>query len=235
MVKIVCLIATWRDGSLLAKACASAAPHVDKVIVLDGGYKGIVQEHQAWSTDEEMLAAHGVDPKVYIAQLEGLWPDEVEKRNALCDLGRLTAEAEEGEPIWALVLDADEELVNGEELAYWIERVEAERRAGLRVDQAIGLQRIEPDGDSYWAPSRLFHLTASTRYAGPAHVLTSDEYGKVSLASYRYPDDPGRMPYVLHHWNERPEWRLVARLKHGALLARQDAAYESEEDGPAAA
>jgi hypothetical protein len=232
MVKIVCLIATWRDGTLLAKACASAAPYVDKVIVLDGGYQGVVQEHQAWSTDEEMLAAHGVDEKVHIAQLEGLWSDEVEKRNALLDLGRLTAEAEEDEPIWALVLDADEELVNGDELAEWIERAWPASGQAIGV---IGLQRIEPDGDSYWAPSRLFHLTASTKYAGPSHVLTSDEYGKVSLAHQRYPSDPGRMPYVLHHWNERPEWRLVTRLKHGALLARQDGAYLAESDGSAAA
>ena len=207
-MKIVCLIATWRDGKLLEEACRSAAPYVDAIVVLDGGYQGIVQEYQAWSTDEEMLAAHSVDEKVHIVQLEGLWPGEIEKRNALLDIGRLTAETKEKEPLWALVLDADEELVNGDELADWIDRAEDDGKFG----QAIGLQRIEPDGDSYWATSRLFRLTPSTKYAGPSHILTSEEFGEVSIAHQRYPSDPDRMPYIAHHWDRQPEWRLIKRL-----------------------
>lgn len=217
-MKIVCLIATWRDGQLLAAACRSAAPFVDAIVILDGGYQGIVRADQPWSTDEEIMAAYQVDEKVHIVQLEGLWSTEVEKRNALLDLARQTVDVVEGEDLWALVLDADERLENGGELVDWLDRVVHD---GLGA--APGLQRIEPDGESYWAPSRLFHLTPSTRYAGPSYLLTSDEYGGVSLDHYLYPSDPGVMPWISHHWNNRPDWRLRVRLKHGAVLAAQDA------------
>jgi hypothetical protein len=174
----------------------------------------VVPDEYAWSRDEELVNAHSAADNVYIVQVEGLWPSEHEKRTALLELARATYTLEDGEDLWALVLDADETLANGKELRDFI------AFAG-HSDQAPGLQRIEPDGASYWAPSRLILVTPSTVYL-PGDVLRSDEYGETSTQHRLFPSSPGANAHVRHHWDRRSNTRLRWRLRHGAWLARSD-------------
>lgn len=215
-MKVACLIATWRDEGLLRKAAESAAPYVDGVIILDGGYQSIVSKADAWSRDEELTNAYVAGENVYIVQVQGLWPSEEEKRTALLELARATFKVDEYEELWGLVLDADETLYNGEGLRDFI----IAAQGGVDDDQAPGLQRIEPDGASYWAPSRLFQITPSTVYAD-SDTLFSEEYGETPLGHRLFPSSPGDGVHVRHHWDLRSDARLSVRLRHGAWIARR--------------
>lgn len=227
MSEIVCLIATWRDGELLAKAVASAAPHVDAVIVLDGGYEGVVDAGHAHSRNWELEDADAAGADVWFDlsgsrgrnPRTGLWPDEITKRNALLELGRQNLPNAPAGDRWALVLDADELLVNGEGLreaitwANWLEAF------------MIGLPRVEPDGRAWHAPSRLFRLTDGVRYAGRSYWLEVPELdGHIDLEHAEMGPWPAgsNAVYVEHRWDRRPAWRQVVQQRYGRLLAERD-------------
>jgi hypothetical protein len=226
-VKLVCLIATWRDEALLARAVKSAAPFVDIVVVLDGGYVGVVSAEEAWTPETDLLTVYNASENVQIVQIEGLYPSEIAKRNALLSAGRFFALDDPEDPVetyWALVLDADEVLVNGDQLNEFI-------AICRQQEQAPGLQRIEPDGDSYWAPSRLFVVTPSTEYGPKSFLLQSEEYGQTFIDHRHFPSAPGENAHLLHRWNDRSAWRLRRRLLHDNLVAKQDAAATAQTDG----
>jgi hypothetical protein len=215
---IVCLIATWRDGELLADAVRSARPHVGQVVVLDGGYEGVVSRGEASSTLADLAPAMAAGALVFENPPGYLWPGEIEKRNVLLELGRAAigvgvdvAEA------WALVLDADEVLVNGDLL-----------RVGLDAfpGHAVPLLRREPDGRMWAAPSRLFLLSETVRYSGRSYWLTydPDHPMAVDLSHWEATDPPPSVRSVIveHRWDRREPWRREVQERWGRLLAKRD-------------
>lgn len=226
---IVCLIATWRDGEQLAAAVASASPHVERVVVLDGVYAGVNVEHgPAWSDGGELVDAvnAGVGNVVVVVApwpAGTTWPDEIAKRNALLELGRAFCPSAR----WALVLDADEQLVHGEQLRELVEYVEHWRPSLA----AVPLARVEPSGDVWGAPSRLFRLGPFTRYVGNSYTLARGDfalhYGEtvdLSHARELVDDALGQAfpVHVAHRWDLRSPARQRARVEWGRTLARLD-------------
>jgi len=221
-MKIVCLIATWHDEQLLAEAVASARPHVDEVIVLDGAYEGL----RVWphSTRDELDAAVHTGALVFNDRGH-YWPSEIAKRNVLLELGRAFVDSEDEKLIrWALVLDADELLVNGEQLREYLRP-----RA---PDYAPGLPRVEPDGNVWFAPSRLFRLDDVVRYRGRSYFLDycradgGVRYRNVVDLSH---NEVGHvmstlvgMPHVKHQWDRRSPGRAAIQRDWGRLLAAAD-------------
>ncbi len=213
---IACLIATFSDGGLLAEAVESAAPHVDRVIVLDGAYRGL----DAWpcSPEEDLDAAQ--DAGVIVLRTGPLetfgayWPGEIEKRNVLLELGRAFL-PDDGDR-WALVLDADELLVEGELLRSYLAEVEIFR-------SAPGLARREPNGDLYHAPSRLFRLTSSVRYEGRSYWLRAPDWiGPIDLSHSLIEAVPAGQPWIKHRWDRRSAERAALQRRWGDLLAAAD-------------
>ena len=225
---IVCLIATWSDGPLLARAVRSAGPFVDEVIVLDGVYRGVAAENnrRKGSPAADLAGARNAGALICEAP-ESAWPDEVSKRNVLLELAR----AFEPEARWALVLDADEQLERGEALASYLADSYANE---LFVS---GLPRFEPDGRGWWAPSRLFRCGPGLL---PRYAVRSDrlDYGAVAVdlghreltAAEAAAWLAGRCPFVRHRWDERPEWRQDVRLRYGRQLAELDTRRQAEHD-----
>ena|GEM_PF-5457457 len=203
-MSVVCLIATWRDGELLAEAVASAEPHVDAVVVLDGGYHDVVAPHELSSSRDELHAAR--EAGAFVFESGHGWADEVSKRNVLLELGR--AVVTNPHDRWALVLDADEVLVVDEP-----GRLRAMLEEASVVELAPGLRRREPDGAWWSAPSRLFRLRPAVRYFGRSHHLwTGDRM--VTLEHGLTTAPAPTEPYVEHRWDRRPVWR-----RHGRMLA----------------
>jgi hypothetical protein len=220
-VAIVCLIATWRGEQLLAEAVASAAPHVDHVVLLDGAYAGLDPSHcPAWSDVRELGAAlDGYDNVTLygISHPPRPWKDEITKRNVLLELGRAHVDvAPQG--LYALVLDEDELLVHGEQLREYLEWVPRDARA------IPGLYRVEPDGTPWWAPSRLFFLSNAIRYAGRSYYLRAGDGTRWTLEHDRggpYPFMPDKV-HVRHQWDRRSPARAAAQREWGRRLAELD-------------
>lgn len=227
--RVVCLIATWQDEELLAEAVASAAPHVDRVIVLDGCYAGL-DLAPAWS-DAQNLCELPAFPNVVVftgpVPASAAWPGEIEKRNVLLELGRAFVPDVEGPWVavtsrWALVLDADELLVAGEQLRDLLAWVDVAHPAW----EAVPLLRFEPNGQASTAPSRLFRLYADSHYGGRSYWLWS-EGGRqrldLSHDAVTEPD-PGELfgVHVHHQWDRRSDWRREAQHRWGRELARRD-------------
>ena len=210
LAPIVCLIATWRDGPLLAEAVASAAPHVDQVIVLDGAYSGIVEPGEMTCSDiKELHGATVAGANVITSfSLDG-WRGEIEKRNVLLELGRAAV----GERYIALVLDADEVLVHGAQLR-----------------QTPGpLIRFEPNGSAWWAPSRSFYVDEAIRYHERSYWLQQVDTGERIDLSHGQCLEPHAVEmakafatHVQHRWDLRDEWRAGVQHEWGRELARRD-------------
>jgi len=120
-VTAACII-TYEDAQFIAATLFSIAPHVDRIIVIDGAYRNFPHDVHL-SVDGSMEIADTVLKRcfphveaVFISTSEP-WTSEAEKRNAY--LNRLR----DGE--WFIVLDGDEMLVG-------------DVKAGLKEIQASG-------------------------------------------------------------------------------------------------
>jgi hypothetical protein len=216
--RIVCLIATWRSEGLLAQAVASAAPHVDRVVVLDGAYAGVTDRMLWRSSAWELEEAASIGASVFDAPAHWAWSDEISKRNVLLELGRAAIGA--GPDRWALVLDEDELLMDGHKLRGYLEDGpwSGELGYGLR---AAPIVRVEPDAAAYQAPSRLFRLTRALRYELLSYRLV-DDLGELVLAHSFAGWGAPHAPHVKHQCDRRSPARQQVRERYGQRLGALD-------------
>jgi len=131
---IIACISAYNDAEFLEGAIASTYPVADKVVVVDGAYKGFpLINDKPWSTDRTRHIA--VEMGAEVIPTTGVWEDQTEKRNQYF-IG--------GCGDWYLILDSDEriegDIVLGIEYGYRI-RVEGtpflrllRHRSGLRYE-----------------------------------------------------------------------------------------------------
>ena len=174
------------EARCIERCLASVAPHVERMVVLDTG-----------SSDDSIALARLAGAEVH----QHPWPDSfAEARNLALDLA--------GNYRYALVLDADEWLIDGQAaLAAFIAAAPPAAAGGaalgvLRVDSSF-----EQDGQVRVAPSWLSRLLpASVRYCGRIHEQP------VSSARRE------RLNVVIGHDGYRPGQIAGKRGRNRALL-----------------
>ena len=131
---IIACISAYNDAEFIEGAIASTYALADKIVVVDGAYKGFpLINDKPWSTDRTRHIA--VEMGAEVIPTTGVWEDQTEKRNQYF-IG--------GCGDWYLILDSDEriegDIVLGIEYGYRI-RVEGtpflrllRHRSGLRYE-----------------------------------------------------------------------------------------------------
>jgi len=160
---IIACISAYNDADFLEGAIASTYPVADKVVVVDGAYKGFpLINGKPWSTDRTLHIASEMGAHI-IPAIEP-WEDQTEKRNQYF-IGHL------GD--WYLILDSDEridgELYLGEEYGYRIKVGDIpflrllRHRSGLRYEGTHATLRddfgyIDPNFAPIQKECRIEHL-----------------------------------------------------------------------------
>jgi hypothetical protein len=195
---IGCLI-FYNEEQFLSDWYESLAPHVDKIIAIDGQINGMPGD-QAYSTDRSHQIL-GARSKVDNFATNVVWPDEQTKRSAYLV----------GAPgDWYVVVDADELLVNGDELYDEIDSLEGTPHdfAQIRVI-GYGADRLA---------GRVFRHQVGLKYMHRHFWLGIGD--EVLWEGRTGPILDG--PYLRHRKDERPPERLKAK----ALLQTQQAKVE---------
>lgn len=179
-VRLVALVSTYREGGLALAAVASVAPHVDGVLVLDGPF-GLEPPEGGDPSDWRRLPGNAV-----VRHGDQPWLDDAAKRTAHAEWARQSRwwREKNGElPLWGLIVDGDEILVNGEHVRAWCERARSE-------DRCLALRITEWDGTVMRTFHRLVRLDLLARYHLGAHQLE----WKDSTVVFTYPNYPEWSP-----------------------------------------
>lgn len=203
-MRICAGIISWQDGPALRNAVASVYGHVDEIVIVDGIIAGIDPQGlppyddpgDAEETDmNEMRREFGA--RVHVCAFQA----QAAKRTKLlryCQRDYYNCD-------WLLVIDADEQLNNGEQLREWLGRHD-ERLPSISL----------PTDDGFILSVRLLHVASWRRYVVGAHTL-EDKQGRLVQLMRRQLQTRPPGPWV-EHWPElRPEPRRAIRL--GALAA----------------
>jgi hypothetical protein len=206
-VRIAHGLITWQDGrDALEASLRSAAPYVDHTIIADGLIDGVPDLGLPWHSDLAWLAEDhdwlpASIPISSHAAWPGLrpWPTLTRKAQWVMDAARRLG------CDWLLVLDADEELHNGEQLRDWLD---GWGEPAFPIERQDGPSRIK-------TPWHLVNLHRVARYRHGLGVVDLAEGGDpVWLVSdgtaeeFSYRD----APWISHHPERRPPRRRHLRL-----------------------
>jgi hypothetical protein len=208
------------DCDALIRAVESIAPIADHIIAIDGPYETFphtaVASHQIQAQVIRWGCARHATPCT-IYQPGIAWRNEGYKRTALFDIAHQYGTAHTD---WVLPIDADEELVNGEQLRAYIDTAPADHTCASiyyhtptqdmdKAEQAITQAGTETRS---YAQPRLMRLLPGLRVRQPTHYIFDHDGGTISTPSHEfaYPDGP----YFLHHTMTRPLERKQAKAAH---------------------
>ena len=155
-IRLVALVSCFREGRLVRSAIESVAPHVDRVYVFDGPFGTVPEGGEESELDD-------LPENVTVARQATPVADDAAKRTAHVKWVRQHEHKHlRFWPLWALILDGDEILVNGEQL-----RIHAER--ARTQDRLISLRIAEWDGTVMRTFHRLLRADLVSRYELGAH------------------------------------------------------------------
>ena len=161
---LVGLVSSYREGGLVQGAIRSALDACDHVFVLEGA-AGAPIEADVPATD---LGVFSDDPRV--TYREGRWRTDGRKRQAMLEWSRQFAP-----PVWGVIVDADEILMNGLYLRDWLQRLEWHEEVNPEARYLGRPMRImELDGSLAWVRGRLLRLDRIQKYEVSTSVFVND-------------------------------------------------------------
>lgn len=196
----------WQDGRVALEACLrSTVPHVDEVILADGLIDGVPDLGLPWHSDLAWLA----DPSDFLpdhmaisskSSLPGErpWPT----LSAACNW--LLGKARALDCDWLLIVDADQELHNGDALRAWLDSYDGDALPITRQEKNVRML----------VPWQCIRVAAFTRYIAGTYILEHADGRTVNLV----PDEGTAQhylpsaPWISHHPERRPPWRRAQRL-----------------------
>lgn len=215
---IICLISSYREGTLIQGAIRSALPLDCPIIVYEGATS--VTKPGGPKTDLGKFEQNVFE--FYYSD----WADEASKRNAMLSYARGLHQFREREQFWILTLDADEILLWAEYLPEWLDAL----RPGypLTDENIVPLKLTVPGVDeetrnglmTWIQPSRLVHSSLIDRYdIGLLRARTPDDK-PLWFAAYRSEIPPAfGEPHIHHRYYLRRGQRNQAR---GTLLENRE-------------
>lgn len=164
-------------------AVRSVAPHVDAVLVLDGPFgepptDGEQSQLEPRELGRNVIVRHG-----------GPWKDDAAKRTDHAQWARAyAARSRPGVPVFGLLVDGDELLLNGEWLRDIVERARPD-------DRLLSIRIVEWDGTVLRTFCRLQRVDLVDRYVLGAHqIVFVDSPLVFPHPTYVEVDGPGEMP-----------------------------------------
>lgn len=190
------VIITYNDMPLLQNCIESVLGHVDRVVVVDGIFEDFPCESEdlGYSRDGTLEYLQDLEADVSLAIVPGL--SEVEKRS-------LYLIGEPGD--WYLHLDADERVLNPEELS-------------SLPDADVGLCHMAWENQSHWYP-RLFRHVDGVHYEGLHHRLVDGE-GNHYVDIYGTGEGYTSVRHSLKIWHDRSRRPHERERAKGIYYAR---------------
>ena len=193
---IVGLVSTYQDGALAASAAGSLLLAVEQVVVGVGPIGGEREPAvpPPLTTDWRSFQRSG-----RVSVFEGSWETDAAKRT---DLLVRASVGRSGVPLWGVVLDGDELLVHGAELAPLIAHADEVERVTGEKQYGVALRIVEADGSCSRIPARVLRLDRIVRYLVSSYHLELEGGVEVSMPN---------VPLVLA--GEPDSTRLVAGMQ----------------------
>lgn len=161
---LVGLVSSYKEGRLVQGAIRSALTACEHVFVLEGP-AGEPLDADVPATD---LGPFADDPRV--TYREGRWRTDGRKRQAMLEWSRRFEP-----PVWGVIVDADEVLMNGEYLHDWLLRLEYAEQADP-ANRYLGrpMRIMELDGSLAWVRGRLLRLDRIQKYEVSTSVFVNE-------------------------------------------------------------
>lgn len=184
MLPVIGLVSAFAEGPLGERAVQSLHPAVERVYVAEGpaGDPGQEVNHR-WPSMKKTHVAYGA------------WDSDADKRTYLI---REAQRYVNGKPFWAVWLDADEVLVNAENLPVWIRRAEY-GDPDLRATGGFYIRRVELDGTTVQCPDRVIRGDQIHEYVHSIVEIRLKRYDETGdRASLSLGHLPNWTPGVVH-------------------------------------
>ncbi len=226
------MISSYMEGPLVQDAIRSVIPAVNHTLVMEGpagpDITGCPEsdfgEPRSWRGEVTLRS--------------GRWRTDGRKRQAMLEWAHAWHKrTHPGTPLWGVIVDADEVLVNGEHVRAWLQRLVWEEEVNGGEFLGKPLRIVELDGNVSWARARLMRLDRIKQYEVSTSVFRN-HYGH-RMGEGNVPDSyedwaTPRLPYfeqgvMLQHPPISCEPHLVHRsglrhpLRSGARMHEQEA------------
>lgn len=170
---IVGLVSCYQDGRLAEDAIRSLLPCCQNVFVFDGPIGEPEPSYLHSNTDWKALDKTG-----RMFRHIGQWASDAEKRTGLLAKSRRFPG-----PLWGIVLDSDELLVNGEQIPALIQYHEQQAENAEREPFRIPLRLMDGDGTASVMTGRILRLDLIERYLISSYHVKLTNGAEVSLAN----------------------------------------------------
>lgn len=159
-MKLLALISSYKEGTLIRGAINSALKAVEEVIVFEGP-AGPPLEADCPETDPGFL-------RELVTWREGTWRTDAEKRTAM-----IAATRGYEKPTWGVMVDGDEILINGEYLRDEIQALAWEEEVNPDADPYLGwpMNIVERDGNVASCRAKVLRLDLIDSYSVSSSVF----------------------------------------------------------------
>lgn len=160
MSTLVGLCSTYKEGSLAGGAVRSLLAACDHVAVFEGPAGDTI--------DADVPGTHGLPQSDRIYWHEGRWRTDARKRQAMLDWTRQFEP-----PVWGIIVDADEVLINGEYMRDWLNPLDWNEELDPDAEYLGRPMRImELNGQLRWVRGRILRLDRIVEYKVSTSVFT---------------------------------------------------------------
>ena len=195
--RVIGLVSTYQDGELAVSAVRSLLAACTTVHVAVGPIGVAGDPLPEFDTIVESAPLPGV------VVFSSAWDSDAGKRTVLLEHAKaLTLRARRSPPRWGVVLDGDELLVNGAELAPLVAHADEVERVTGEKQYGVALRIVEADGSCSRIPARVLRLDRIVRYLVSSYHLELEGGVEVSMPN---------VPLVLA--GEPDSARLVAGMQ----------------------
>lgn len=210
--RLVAQLSTYREGPLVraaVRSCFDAG--LDAVVVWEGPAGPSLLDHAPRTDyafeeiDRDTFAPYA---KKMLAEREGEWATDGDKRTAML---KWTKERFHDRPLWVVLVDGDEVLVNGRYLrdliqhAIWMD----EQRGASIADPdnlptgGLPLRIMEADGSVSFTRSRVFNANVIRRFV-VSNLIVETAVGTEMRLGHQVEDAPPAIRALRHVLERRP-------------------------------
>ena len=161
---IVGLCSSYREGPLVQQAVRSLLECCERVLVMEGP--------AGEPLEAEVPASELGEYAGLVVSREGRWRTDARKRQAMLEWAQVLPR-EPGEPLWGVIVDADEVLMNAAFLPDWLRRLDYHEQVNPEAEY-VGrpMRLVELDGAVNWVRGRLLRLDRIVEYRVSTSIFT---------------------------------------------------------------
>lgn len=193
---LVGLVSSYKEGPLVQGAVRSCLECCDRVAVFEGPAGDPIEADVPDTDLGEFDSAVSDTHPVY--SYFGRWRTDARKRQAMLEW---VHDVYKNQPVWGVIVDADEVLINAAYLRDWLQRLDWHEEVNPEAEY-VGrpMRLVELDGSVVWVRGRLLRLDRIREYKVSTSIFTLKN-GETYRGGGNIPDsfldwETMRQPYI---------------------------------------